>query len=283
VEGASSDTIHYFRYLEDYLFLRARLDRAERVLVVGGGFIGVELAAAFSHAGKSVMLVYSEDYPLRRVLPRDLGEFVADYYRDRGVETVSGDSVAELSPRAGSVLARTQGGADIAADLVVAGVGLQLHTELADGAGLDVSDGIVVSEHLRTTDPHVYAAGDVAEFPCLPLGERMRVEHWDNALQMGRCAGANMAGAERTYDHLAMFYSDLFDLGWEAVGQVDSRLDVFPVWKQEFREGMLFYLRDDVVRGVLLWNVWERVEWARQLVREGVPRTRAELGRIAAL
>ena len=96
-----------------------------------------------------------------------------------------------------------------------------------------------------------------------------RVEHWDHAIQHGKCAGANMAGADTPYPGLPMFYSDLFDLGWEAVGEVDAKLDTDAVWKEPFREGVVFYLRDGVTRGVLLWNVWEKVEWARGLIREG--------------
>ncbi len=282
-EGADPDTVHYYRYLEDYLFLRERVARVSRVLVVGGGFIGAELAAALTHAGKSVVMIYPQDYPLRHVLPRDLGEFVADYYRDRGVETVSSDTVVQLQTRMGSVIATTRQGVEIPVDLVVAGVGLRLHTELADAAGLEVDHGILVDEHLRTSDPDVYAAGDVAEFYCPALGERTRVEHWDNALHMGRCAGAHMAGADCTYDHLPMFYSDLFDLGWEAVGKVDSRLEVVPVWKQEHREGILYYLEEGAVKGVLLWNVWERVEWARRLIAAGGTHTRQELVEVSAL
>ena len=126
-----------------------------------------------------------------------------------------------------------------------------------------------MDEYARTTDPDIFAAGDVAEFPYLALGERARVEHWDHAIHHGRNAGANMAGAHEVYAHLPMFYSDFFELGWEAVGDLDGSLKVEPVWKEPFREGVLFYLRDDVIRGVLLWNVWERVEWARELVRGG--------------
>ena len=199
------------------------------------------------------------------------------------METSSGDSVTHVQPRMGSIVAHTRQGLEIPIDLVVAGVGLRLHTELADAAGLDVDKGILVDEYLRTSNENVFAAGDVAEFYCIPIGERARVEHWDNAIMMGRCAGANMAGAQRVYDHLPMFYSDLFELGWEAVGKVDSRLDVIPVWRQEHREGILYYLEEGTVKGVLLWNVWERVDWARQLIAAGGTPSREELVQKAAL
>ncbi len=283
VEGADLDTIHYFRYLEDYLYLETHLERIRSVLVIGGGFIGVELAAALAHAGRSVILVYPEDYPLRQVLPRDLGEFVAEYYRSKGVETVSGESVATLMPQLGTVRALMRGGLEVQVDLVVAGVGIRPATDLADAIGLEVDDGILVDEQLRTSHPDIYAAGDVAEFPCQALGERMRVEHWDNAIHMGQCAGANMAGAGRTYDHLPMFFSDQFDLGWEAVGKVDSRLQTIPVWKEPFREGIVYYVEEGQLKGVLLWNVWERVEWARDLIASGKSMSTEELTALAAL
>ena len=155
------------------------------------------------------------------------------------------------------------------------GVGVEPSIDLAEAAGLEVGNGIAVDEFARTTDASIWAAGDVAEFPYLALGERTRIEHWDHAEHHGRAAGANMAGAGRPYDHVPMFWSDFFDLGWEAAGDIDASLDVDVIWKEPYKEGMLFYLRDDVVRGVLLWNVWEKVEWARDRIRDGKPTTHA--------
>jgi NADPH-dependent 2,4-dienoyl-CoA reductase/sulfur reductase-like enzyme len=275
-ENADLDGVHYYRTLEDYQYLAGRIERIRHVLVVGGGFIGAEIAAALRHAGKMVTLLYPEEYPLRKVLPRDLGLFVADYYRDRGIETVSGEILVRMDERAGEINAWTANGSQVTTELVLVGVGIEPQDDLAAAAGIETGNGIEVDEYARTSHPTVWAAGDVAEFPCLPLDKRMRVEHWDHAQQHGRVAGGNMAGAKRAYDHLPMFFSDLFDLGWEAVGEVDSSLEAHAVWKEEFREGVVFYLRDDVVRGVLLWNVWDKVEWARGLIREAKPLTIAE-------
>ncbi len=269
VEGSDLEGIHYFRSLEDYLFLEGSLGRVQHAVVLGGGFIAIELAAALLHAGREVTFVYPHDYPLARVLPRDLGLFVADFYRQKGVETVSNEAAMSFEDQAGLIVLRTRQGNTITTQVVVAGVGIEPQVELAEAAGLGVGNGIEVDEYARTTDPDIFAAGDVAEFPYLALGERARVEHWDHAIHHGRNAGANMAGAHEVYAHLPMFYSDFFELGWEAVGDLDGSLKVEPVCKETFREGVLFYLRDDVIRGVLLWNVWERVEWARELVREG--------------
>jgi 3-phenylpropionate/trans-cinnamate dioxygenase ferredoxin reductase subunit len=276
VEGSDHPGIHYFRYLEDYLFLADRIGGVRHVLVLGGGFIGMELAAALRHAGKEVTLLYAEQCPLYRVLPRDLGLFVADYYRQQGIETVSGEVVVRFEDQAGEIVAHTNGGNTVTTQLVVAGIGISPATDLAEAAGVEVAGGIVVDEYGRTSDPHVYAAGDVAEFPSIPLDQRMRVEHWDHAIQHGKAVGANMAGAQRAYAHLPFFYSDLFDLGWEAVGEVESHLETHAVWKQEHREGVVYYLWEDVVRGVLLWNVWGAVDWARGLIQQRTPMTRAE-------
>jgi NADPH-dependent 2,4-dienoyl-CoA reductase/sulfur reductase-like enzyme len=268
IEGAELEGVHYYRYLEDYLSLRQKMEHVQHVLILGGGFIGMELASALRQTGKEITLLYREEYPLGRVLPRDLGLFVADYYRKKGVETVSGEKAARITLGQGTITVMTQQGNQVTTQLVLVGAGIEPQTDLAEAAGLDVGNGIVVDEYACTSNPHIWAAGDVAEFPELLLDKRTRIEHWDHAIQHGKAAGANMAGANRPYTHLPFFYSDLFDLGWEAVGEIDGSMVTHAVWKEEFRTGVVFYLRDDVVRGALLWNVWEKVEWARGLIRE---------------
>jgi len=280
VPGGDLEGVHYYRDLEDYMFFSAHRDRYEHALVIGGGFIGMEMAAALTHAGKQVSLIYREEWPLARVLPRELGLFVADYYRQRGVETISGDYVTALEPDRSYLQARTANGGQVTTQVVLAGVGIEPQTDLAEAAGLDVRNGIAVDEFCRSSEPDIYAAGDVAEYPDLPLAQAQRVEHWDHAIQHGRCAGANMAGADQPYAGLPMFYSDLFDLGWEAVGELDGTMETDAVWKTPNREGVVFYLRDGVTRGVLLWNVWEKVEWARGLIREAKPMTGEERRRL---
>jgi NADPH-dependent 2,4-dienoyl-CoA reductase/sulfur reductase-like enzyme len=160
---------------------------------------------------------------------------------------------------------------EIIVDGVVAGIGAQPNVELAESAGLAVDNGILVDELLRTSHPDVYAAGDNAAFWQPALGERRRVEHEDNAKTMGRLAGRNMAGRAELYDYLPYFYSDLFDLGYEAVGEVDARFDTVADWEEPYRNGTIYYLRDNRVRGVLLWNVWDRVEAARTLITSAEP------------
>lgn len=281
--GAEIAGLHYFRNLEDYVHLSRRLDRFEHVLVVGGGFVGTELAAALRHAGKEVTLLVDREYPLFRVLPRELGLALAERFRREGVETVSEDRLAGLEESQGLIRAHTASGGVISTQQVLVGVGLEPETDLAEAAGLDVDDGVVVDEFARTTDPDVYAAGDVARYPCVPLGRSVRVEHWEHALAHGRCAGANLAGATEPYEGIPYFFSDLFDLGFEGVGDLDPTQRVETVWREPGQPpadggtaGVVFTLRDDVVRGVLLWNVRDAVDWARALVRAGQPTTAAE-------
>ena len=143
--------------------------------------------------------------------------------------------------------------------------------DLARQIGLEVTDGVVVDEYLRSSREDIYAAGDAANFHNPALDRRVRVEHEDNANTMGEIAGRNMAGARRRYDHLPFFYSDLFDLGYEAVGDVSSRHRTVEDWKEKFREGVIYYLEGGRVRGVLLWNTWGQVDAARALIAEPGP------------
>src|SRR5438105_5236703 len=259
------DRILYFRTLDDYRRLRAA---GKRAVVIGGGFIGSEIAAALAMDGRAVSMVMPEQAICERAFPKDLAAFVTGYYREKGVQVLAGDLPTGLGS-SGEV--RTKSGQELPADVVVAGIGIAPDTRLAEAAGLKVDDGVVVNRGLRTSDPDIFAAGDVARFPSEVLGKEVRVEHEDNANTMGRFAGQAMTGAAVVYRHVPMFYSDLFDLGYEAVGEIDSRLETVADWKTPFREGVVYYLRDDRVRGVLLWNTWGQVDNARALLAEPGP------------
>lgn len=272
------DAVIYFRTYRDYRRLRSLAGK--RVVVVGGGFIGSEIAAALAANGKEVTMIFPEEAIGARAWPADLAAFVTRRFRDEGVHVLAGDSLASAEQQGdGSTLVRTARGEERLADAVVAGLGIQPDVSLAEAAGIRCSDGIAVDAHLETSAPGVFAAGDVARFPCEALGEPVRVEHEDAALTMGRTAGRNMAGAGERYDSLPFFYSDLFDLGYEAVGRLDRRLEVVVSWKEPFREGVVYYLDGDRVRGVLLWGVFGQVDAARRLVEGRVPASREELSR----
>ncbi len=238
-----SDQVIYFRTLDDYRRLRGLAEQRLRFTVVGGGFIGSEVAAALRLQGRDVVMLVPEAGLGARVFPADLSRFLVDYYREKGVELRPGEGMVGLESRGGKCVVRTTTRAEVVGDIVVAGLGIQPSVELAEQAGLLVENGIVVDEFCRTSHPDVYAAGDVASFPNPALGSRLRVEHEDNANTMGKIAGQNMAGRATPYTHLPFFYSDLFELGYEAVGELDSRLETVADWKTPFREGVVYYLK----------------------------------------
>jgi len=270
------DDIIYYRTLDDYERLRARTAECHRFAVIGGGFIGSEIAAALTMSGKQVVMAFPGDGIGGRLFPADLSRFLNDFYRQKGIEILAGERVTGWEARQGKPVLKTrnkltQGDREIVADAVVAGIGIEPNVGLAKAAGLEVDNGICVDRGLRTSHPDIYAAGDVANFYNPALNQRLRVEHEDNANTMGRMAGQAMAGLTVSYDHLPSFYSDLFELGFEAVGEVDARLETVADWKEPYREGVLYYLQDGRVRGVLLWNVWEQVDAARKLIAEAGP------------
>lgn len=260
------DDIIYFRSLADYRRLREWAEKGQRFAVIGAGFIGSELAAALALNHKQVVMIFPGKGISQNLFPWDLSLFLNDYYRERGVEIWNGEEVVGVERRGSQFVVRTKNGRETTVDGVVAGVGIQPNIDLAKAAGLKTSDGIEVDEFLRTSRPDVYAAGDVASFYSPALDRRMRVEHEDNANTMGRLAGRNLAGNAEPYHHLPFFYSDLFDLGYEAVGEVDSRLNLIADWKEPHREGVIYYQKEGRVRGVLLWNVWGQVDAARELI-----------------
>jgi NADPH-dependent 2,4-dienoyl-CoA reductase/sulfur reductase-like enzyme len=218
-----------------------------------------------------------------RVFPRPFAQFVSKFYKEKGVELLPGEKIIGMETHDNLHVLKTSTNREIVVDGAVAGVGIEPNIELAQTAGLEVENGIIVDEFLRTSHPEIHAAGDVAAFNNPALEKRIRVEHEDNANSMGRLAGRNMAGETEPYRHLPFFYSDMFDLGYEAVGEVDSRLETFTDWKRPNEEGVIYYLQNDRVRGVLLWNVWEQVEAARRLIAEPGPFTRKDLkGRLPA-
>jgi len=281
------DEVIYFRTLADYRRLRRLADGGDHFIVIGGGFIGSEIAAALATNGKRVTMAFSQAALADRLFPRPLAEHLSFYYQEKGVVLRPHSSVLDVRTTGGQAAAKIKSSAGIEewieGDGIVAGIGIQPDIELAESAGLRCDDGILVDSLLRTSQPDVFAAGDVASFVSPALGRRMRVEHEDNALTMGKQAGRNMAGAGEPYAHLPYFYSDLFELGYEAVGDLDARLETVADWAEPYRKGVIYYTDGSRVRGVLLWNVWDRVPAARALIESGERVRLGELrGRIPA-
>jgi len=270
----------YYRTLDDYRRLRETAVEGARFVVIGGGFIGSEIAAALTGSGCVVTMVFPRHGSGARLFPAGLAEYVNEYYRGQGVEVLPGELVEGID--GGRV--RIGGGRTLEADGIVAGLGIVPATELADAAGLSVDDGIVVDDLGRADGREdVFAAGDVARFPARALGTHIRVEHEDHANSHGRAVGANMAGADTPYMNLPFFYSDLFELGYEAVGEVDARLDTDEAWAEPNRKGVVCYLDGARrPRGFLLWDVWGKIDDARALIEAGAPLERDALGALLA-
>jgi 3-phenylpropionate/trans-cinnamate dioxygenase ferredoxin reductase component len=265
-EIPGADGVVWFRTLGDYRRVRELAGEGSHVVVIGGGFIGSELAASLLGDGARVTMLFPEDGIGHRLFPADLSKSVTDYYREKGVDVHTGELVSEAS----GTRVKTKSGLELEADAVVAGLGVVADSELAEAAGLEVNDGIVVDAYGRVPGhDDVFAAGDVARFPVSALGVSLRIEHEDHANSHGHAVGANMAGADAPYEHLPFFYSDLFDLGYEAVGLVDSRLEAVENWQEPYRKGIVTYVEDGRPRGVLLWNVWDKLDDARDLIRAG--------------
>jgi len=265
------DHIIYYRSLDDYTRLRSLTERGRRFAVIGSGFIGSEIAAALAMNKKDVVMLFPGEGIGGRLYPRDLSAFLNEFYRKKGVDVQGGMRVVGIEQKGTQNLLKTQSGQEFLVDGVIAGLGIEPNTALARAAGLEIDGGIVVDEELRTSHPDTYAAGDVAVFHNPSLGKRIRVEHEDNANTMGRAAGQAMAGNAAPYHHLPYFYSDLFELGYEAVGELDAQLETVADWKQRYREGVIYYLGGGRVRGVLLWNTWDQVDAARALIAEPGP------------
>jgi NADPH-dependent 2,4-dienoyl-CoA reductase/sulfur reductase-like enzyme len=266
--GGDDDAVIYYRMLSDYHAVRKLADGGASFVVIGGGFIGSELAASLASNGRKVTMVFPDKGIGARIFPSELSAFITGYFREKGVEMLAGEKVESVE----GTRVKTGSGM-LEADAVVAGLGIVPNVELAEEAGLTVDNGIVVDEYGRVDGrDNVFAAGDVASFPAAAHGRRMRIEHEDHANTHGRIVGANMAGAGESYDHLPFFYSDLFDLGYEAVGELDSRLATVEQWAEPNRKGVVAYVDDERrPRGYLLWNTWDKVDAARERIRAAKP------------
>jgi NADPH-dependent 2,4-dienoyl-CoA reductase/sulfur reductase-like enzyme len=223
-------------------------------------------------------MIFPEEGISSAVFPADLSQYVNEYYRRKGVELRTGELVAGIERRGAEFVLKLKSGGEVVADHVVAGIGIRPNTGLAEAAGIQVEkSGVPVDAYMRTSQPDIYAAGDVINFYNPILGRRQRVEHEDNALTGGKTAGKNLAGEPTPYEHLSYFYSDLFELGYEAVGDLNPSMETFADWQEPFEKGVVYYLEGGRVRGVLLWNVWDQIPAARRLIAEQGPFSPANL------
>ncbi|MBS4099441.1 MAG: FAD-dependent oxidoreductase [Sulfuricella sp.] len=268
IPGGNSDGICYFRTLDDYLSIHSQVATAKSALVIGGGFIGSELAAALN-VSLEVTMIFPGTHICSRVFPGSLGQAMQRRYQERGIYVLDSEMPVSIGKTASGFVTQTSGGKTIQSDLVLVGIGTVPNVDLAQAAGLAVDNGIVVDEFLQTSHPDIYAAGDNAFFPYAALGQGMRIEHWDNALNQGKWAGRNMAGAREAFTYQPYFFSDLFEFGYEATGLVSPKLETVTDWRKENETGVIYYLADQKIRGIMLCNVWDKMDIARELIRKG--------------
>ena len=276
IPGGELPGISYYRTLDDYRRLRSVAVEGKSALVIGGGFIGSEMAASLRANKLAVTMIFPSPWLVSRVFPESLGRHLTERFRGKGVEVLAGDMPRFMRRDGNGYATRTRDDREVRTDLVVAGIGIKPNLSLAQSAGLSIGDGVIVNDFLQTSAQDIYAAGDIALFPEAGFGPR-RLEHWDNALSQGKHAGRNMAGAREPFTYVPFFFSDLFEFGYEAVGDVDSRLETFADWQEEHSTGVIYYLKDGRVRGAMMCNLFGKVDAARELIRRPGHLTAADL------
>ena len=268
VPGAGLDGVHYLRTLADAERLKDAATHATSVVVVGAGWIGAEVTASLRQLGLPVTLLDAASVPLERVLGPEVGAIYHGLHSDHGVTMLMGSGLASLHGAGHVQEVRTTSGSVIPADLVVVGIGATPRTELASAAGLNVDNGIVVDEYLRTSAPDVFAAGDVANAWHPLYDKHLRVEHWANAQNQGIAAAPNMLGTPTPYQRIPYFFSDQYDLGMEYSGHAQPTDQVVFRGDPASREFIAFWLRGGVVVAGMNANVWDVTTPIQQLIRD---------------
>jgi 3-phenylpropionate/trans-cinnamate dioxygenase ferredoxin reductase component len=272
IEGDDLDGVFYLRRVADSDRIKVAFATAPRVVVIGAGWIGLETAAAARAAGAEVTILEAAKLPLLRVLGKEVAQVFADLHREQGVELRFGVAVAEITGSGGRASGvRLGDGSHVPADAIIIGVGITPNIQLAEAAGLQVGNGIVVDARLRSSDPDIYAAGDVANAYHPVLGRHIRVEHWANALNQPQAAARAMLGRDVSYDLMPYFYTDQYDLGMEYAGHVEPGGYDQVVFRGDVagREFIAFWLAGGRVMAGMNVNVWDVNDAIQSLVRGG--------------
>ena len=267
VPGADLDGVLYLRSFVDSDALRDRIGSSGRVAVIGAGWIGAEVAASARQKGLEVTLIEQLDVPLERVLGREVGEVYGAIHRDQGVDLLTGTAVEAIEGSGRAERVRLEGGQTVDCDFVVVGIGVTPRVALAEAVGLDIGDGINVDEHLRTSNEAIFAAGDVASAWHPFFEQRLRVEHWHNALEQGPAAARSMLGKAEPYDKIPYFFSDQYDVGMEYAGYATEWDEVVFRGDVDAREFIAFWLKDGRVLAGMNVNVWDVTDDIQALIR----------------
>ncbi len=272
IPGAEADGVLYLRRVADSDQIKAAFQTASRVAVIGAGWIGLETAAAARAAGVEVTILEAAELPLLRVLGREVAQVFADLHRDHGVDLRFGVQVAEITGSGGQADGvRLADGSHVRADAVIVGIGITPNSQLAEAAGLEVGNGIVTDARLRSSDPDIYATGDVANAYHPGLGRHIRVEHWANALHQPQAAARAMLGQNAVYDRVPYFYTDQYDLGMEYAGYVEPGGYDQVVFRGDVgrRVFIAFWLGGGRVLAGMNVNLWNVNEVIQAIVRSG--------------
>jgi 3-phenylpropionate/trans-cinnamate dioxygenase ferredoxin reductase subunit len=265
--GADLDGVLTLRTIEDSESIRTRIGAGSRLVTIGAGWIGAEVAASARQRGSDVTILELAQLPLERVLGPELGAIYRDIHTDHGVRFIGGASIEAIEGNGSVAGVRLAGDRRIDADFVVVGVGVEPRTELAEAAGIATDNGILVDEQLQTSAPGIFAAGDVANAQHPRYGERIRVEHWANALDQGPAAARNMLGRAEPDDRIPYFFSDQYDVGMEYAGHATAWDEVVFRGDPATREFVAFWLQGDRVVAGMNVNVWDVNEHIQALVR----------------
>jgi len=279
--GADSANVFYLRTVDDADAIRGVIGPDRSLVIIGGGWIGLEVAATARQAGTAVTIIERSEAPLAGVLGVEMGRVFGDLHRSHGTEIRAGVEITQFVTESGRVTGvALDNGEVVHADAVVVGIGVTPDVTLAQEAGLAVDNGVLVDASLRTSDPHIWAVGDIANHDHPVLGQRVRVEHWATALRQPRTAAAALLGSDSTYTRLPYFFSDQYDLGMEYVGHAPpgSDADVVVRGDLEARKFVAFWLApDDRILAAMNVNVWEVPKQIEPLIAAGTKVDRAKL------
>jgi 3-phenylpropionate/trans-cinnamate dioxygenase ferredoxin reductase component len=267
--GADLHGVRYLRRLEDSEQIKTAFTQRPKVVIIGAGWIGLETAAAARASGLDVTVLEQGELPLLRVLGRDVAQIFAELHRDAKVDLRCGVQVSRIMGTEGHVTGvELVDGVRLDADLVLVGVGITPNVDLAEGARLEIDNGILVDEHLQTPDPAIYAAGDVANAYHPLLRRHLRVEHWANARRQGAIAARAMLGQDAVYDRLPYFFSDQYDLGMEYTGYVAREGFDQIVFRGDVpgREFIAFWLSHGRVLAGMNVNIWDVADPIEKLI-----------------
>ncbi|MGH2986178.1 MAG: NAD(P)/FAD-dependent oxidoreductase [Solirubrobacterales bacterium] len=267
VPGGKLDGIHYLRTLADSARIGERIESGQKLVVVGSGWIGAEIAASARHKGCEVTMIEMASLPLERVLGPEVGRIYLDLHRGHGVEFIPETTVERFEGEGAVKRVITKDGAVIDTDFVVVGIGVAPRTGLVETAGLKIDNGVVVDERLETSTPGVFAGGDVANAWHPFYGHNLRVEHWANALNQGPAAAKAMLGEDVSYDEIPYFFSDQYDAGMEYSGYATEWDEVVFRGDVDAREFIAFWVKDEQVVAGMNMNVWDVSDPVRELIR----------------